>query len=241
MGKITVKHYLNTRGVPLIFTGTNDSREYYSIYIQITQNRKTTQIKSFLYVMSTVQGFEDYLKNGVFNDDEIFTFEKEDVNKLLENEARNIVYSIKFIIDNKIDISQNGFDLRDVLSSLFEPARKVLISYFPVWAMSEDMEKSDFKLYNTLNPNNTLSENIKKIKKLTKVNLSSFVDKRYLDLSKDLDAFLKQIGCINYIELVNHDIIMDIISAKIKNIDVILEYIKMAIDVHMLEYENDIK
>lgn len=45
MGKITVKHFLNTNLKPYIING----EKYYSIYLLITANRQNTKVKSYAY------------------------------------------------------------------------------------------------------------------------------------------------------------------------------------------------
>lgn len=236
MGKITVKHYLNTRGLPLIL---DDNKEYYAIYVQITQHRKTTQIRSFLNILSTIQGFDNYLKSGIFQENEVFAFGIENISESIKYEEFKIKLGMKFIADNKIDITLKGHDLKDVLELLFEPARKILIDYFSIWIMVEDMEKSDFSLYNILNQNNTLYENIEELKRITNLDISLFVNKKYLELSKDLTVFLNQIKNISYIELININIDNDIDFSKMGNKNIIIEYIELAINTQISHYMPD--
>lgn len=58
MGKITVKHYLNTNLKPYIVRGES----YYSIYIMIVVNRKNTKVKSITFEeLYTEKDFEEIL------------------------------------------------------------------------------------------------------------------------------------------------------------------------------------
>lgn len=56
MGKITVKHYLNTNLKPYVVRGEN----YYSVYIMVVVNRKNTKVKSISFEeLYTEKNFED--------------------------------------------------------------------------------------------------------------------------------------------------------------------------------------
>lgn len=61
MGKITVKHYLNTNLKPYIIRGEN----YYSMYIMVVVNRKNTKVKSISFEeLYTEKDFEDILSDS---------------------------------------------------------------------------------------------------------------------------------------------------------------------------------
>ena len=51
MGKITVKHFLNTNLKPYVINKQN----YYSIYVFVTANRKTTKLKSIMLIVFSIQ------------------------------------------------------------------------------------------------------------------------------------------------------------------------------------------
>ena len=60
MGKITIKHFLNTNLKPYIINKQN----YYSVYLLITAQRKTTKVKSLV--------FDEYYSESDF--ESIFNF-----------------------------------------------------------------------------------------------------------------------------------------------------------------------
>ena len=67
VGKITVKHYLNTS---VKRKGKNPEDIEYPIYIQITANRKTTQIRSLTNIYLSEKEFDEYINNPLsFNID----------------------------------------------------------------------------------------------------------------------------------------------------------------------------
>lgn len=64
MGKITVKHYLNTNLKPYMVRG----EQYYTIYILITVNRKTTKVPSQEFAeLQTEAEFNELLNSNEFD------------------------------------------------------------------------------------------------------------------------------------------------------------------------------
>lgn len=81
MGKITVKHYLNTNLKPYVVRGEN----YYSMYIMVIVNRKSTKVKSISFEeLYTEKDFEE-----IQNED----------NSLLNDEAKVIESICSLIVD----------------------------------------------------------------------------------------------------------------------------------------------
>lgn len=60
VGKITVKHYLNTS---VKRKGKSPEDIEYPLYIQITANRKTTQIRSLTNIYFSEKEFDEYINN----------------------------------------------------------------------------------------------------------------------------------------------------------------------------------
>lgn len=239
MGKITVKHYLNTRVNPLKL---GDDKEYYPIYVQVTNNRKTTQIKSFTNVFSTMHGIETYLNTGIFDKEEIFEYPNSDIIVSLSNEVRIIELGMKYITNTKIDVSQNGHELREVLEVLFAYMSDILVSGFKPWIMSDKIDDdSKLVLYNVFNHCQTISSSIEKIKDKTKIDLSGFIEREYWELSKDIDNFIKYIGENTiYIDFINSKYDLKSIP-NMNNIDAFEEYLNYIISMQTSEYDQDIK
>ena len=76
MSKITIKHFLNTNLKPYLINKQN----YYSIYLLITANRKTTKLKSLV--------FDEYYTESDFDD--IFNSENEIDKNMVDNELKAI-------------------------------------------------------------------------------------------------------------------------------------------------------
>ncbi len=85
MGKITVKHYLNTNLKPYIINGEN----YYSIYVLIRANRQNTKVKS--------KCFEEYYTESDF--EEIISNENTDDNKRLKDEITALELIAELLLD----------------------------------------------------------------------------------------------------------------------------------------------
>jgi len=91
MGKITIKHFLNTNLKPYVINKLN----YYSIYLLITANRKTTKLKSLV--------FNEYYTEKDF--EEIFYSENIEDKNLIKNEisAINIISEISIEVLNEFN------------------------------------------------------------------------------------------------------------------------------------------
>lgn len=74
MGKITVKHYLNTNLKPYVVKG----EEYYSIYIMVVVNRKNTKVKSISFEeLYTEKDFEEIQnEDSILLKEEVAVIEK---------------------------------------------------------------------------------------------------------------------------------------------------------------------
>jgi len=81
MGKITVKHYLNTNLKPYIING----EKYFSIYLLVTVNRQTTKVKSVYYKeYYSEKDFQDITEKTNIEDLEVINNEEITVKNLIE-------------------------------------------------------------------------------------------------------------------------------------------------------------
>ena len=85
MGKITVKHYLNTNLKPYVING----EKYFSIYALVTANRQNTKIKS--------KAFNEYYTENDFK--EISNPENKEDYNTLKNEEDTIMSIASLIVD----------------------------------------------------------------------------------------------------------------------------------------------
>lgn len=93
MGKISIKHFLNTNLKPYIINKQN----YYSIYVLITAQRKTTKVKSIT--------FNEYYTESDFND--IFSSESNDDKIMIENETHAINIISELVINELQEFDTN--------------------------------------------------------------------------------------------------------------------------------------
>lgn len=112
MGKITVKHYLNTRAKPNNLTDAGDIKKTYPVYVQIIYKRHSTNKKSGTLIECTIEGFEHYIKTGEILKNEFLTLFSEGYN--LEMEKTIITNSIK--IFEKYHTPYDNTYLLDVIS-----------------------------------------------------------------------------------------------------------------------------
>ena len=81
MGKITVKHYLNTNLKPYVINKEN----YYSIYMLVTVNRKNTKIKSLAFSeYYSEKDFEEIINPNNKEDFELLRSEADTITKIIE-------------------------------------------------------------------------------------------------------------------------------------------------------------
>ncbi|WP_392448621.1 hypothetical protein ACF3OB_05055 [Capnocytophaga canis] len=85
MGKITVKHFLNTNLKPYIINKQN----YFSIYIFITAKRKTTKVKSIM--------FDEYYSESDF--DSIFNSDDENDLQMIKDEISTLTTITELIME----------------------------------------------------------------------------------------------------------------------------------------------
>lgn len=108
MGKITVKHYLNTKAKPSNLTDSGSTKETYPVYVQIIYNRHSTNKRSDTLIESTIEGFEYYQKTGEILKNHFFTLFSDGYS--LATEKTIITNSIKILEDNNI-----SFDIADLM------------------------------------------------------------------------------------------------------------------------------
>lgn len=77
VGKITVKHYLNTS---IESENKPANKKEYPIYVLITANRRTTRIKSLTDLYFTEKKFDEYINNP-----SLFDFDIDDDDKTMED------------------------------------------------------------------------------------------------------------------------------------------------------------
>lgn len=236
MGKITVKHYLNTRVLPVKNMEDSNNNDYYPVYIQVTHNRKTTQIRSFIDALFTVNSFNNYENKKIFIDNEALA--DSDIIQQLDREIRLVTLSIKYIEEIKINISKTGNDLKQVLETFFKPATMVLIPFYYHSISISSKDDNTLKLIKGFNHNRTLTQNIVTIKEITNIDLSTFFNKRYLEISTDLDRFIPYIGNLSLVELMDFDYQDKVIELKITESELFINFIDDAIFIQICNYET---
>ncbi len=120
MGKITVKHYLNTdtKGEQMkVFSLSGDEfkidekNTLYPVYLQITVNRKTTKLRSYTSVVLYKPEFESYLKRGTYVGEK----KEKDYNTghYLSNEIESVKQSLNYFYNIK-EGNQEEYPIKNV-------------------------------------------------------------------------------------------------------------------------------
>lgn len=95
MGKITIKHFLNTNLKPYIINKQN----YYSVYLLITAQRKTTKVKSIV--------FDEYYSESDF--ESIFNSNDSSDKNMIDNEINSVNIISELIINELKEFDTNFF------------------------------------------------------------------------------------------------------------------------------------
>lgn len=242
MGKITVKHYLNTKIKPISYF--DDGKDYFPIYTQITYNRKTTQLRSFTDAITTKAGFDE-IENGNADFKEIgFIHPYNDglnIIEALKKEERDIGLSIYYILSHNIQID-GKHELREILQLFFVYISEILIeNAFYDWIADKFHDHKTYKatrLYDAFNERFTLYDSIDLIKKYTKIDLSEYIAPKDWELSKYIYFYLKRTSNLTYIDLLRSDYKTEVNNIKeIKNKEMMIEFIEYAINSHLLYYQ----
>ncbi|MFR9603371.1 MAG: hypothetical protein SNG02_05815 [Rikenellaceae bacterium] len=129
---------MNKRLSPTDFRG--DGRLFYPLYIQITVNRKTTQIKSSLDYLMTEKGFELF-SDGIDNEDEQKYGRKEFISTVDECATiQNCIQYIESVCNEKYDLGSRN--IRDDIAILIKPAKEYL-SRGSINARSKKLKDTD--------------------------------------------------------------------------------------------------
>ncbi len=102
MGKITVKHYLNTKIKPIEI----EDKLFYPVYINIIYNKFTTDKKCASEILATDAGYSNYVNNGEWIKGEYK--KKKSIAWGLDKELRIIDCAIKVIDDRCIPVNRKS-------------------------------------------------------------------------------------------------------------------------------------
>lgn len=185
MGKITVKHYLNTdrkeeqiRSYSIGENGfiLNEEDIDYPIYLQITANRKTTKLRSFTNGLLTKKEFAKYLDKGTFyNEKKICDYNP---SYFLKTEIKDVTDSLDYFYNQKLK-DQDVYPIKNVtdffMLDIDSYEVKQMFNDETIYAI--DIDNSGYKLlYNIIKED---------------VNPSFLVDFFATHLQKDIYSILK--------------------------------------------------
>jgi len=181
MGKITVKHYLNTN-IKYLDRKTNEVR--HPIYVQITANRKTTKIRSLTNEMFSELVFSGYINK---TDNKILEYEE------LEKELKIITDILRYCFDYKsIEIGKHKLtEIINFYSKLIysEFGKLVFIKSDILMSLLKYKETAPIALYLD-NENNTF-ELIEALESVTKFNIINKLNEKQKEIIFNLDVFIK--------------------------------------------------
>lgn len=174
-GKVTVKHYLEKKVNPvLIYRDTLA----YPIYVRITVNRKTTQLKSITEALMSEKAFEHYNKTG-----EIYNHETEIINATnyylsFEEEPKLIQLCIEILASKYKNFDFSNRNVREQLITFLTSTRKTFIKLGHTHDPYYDPSMIDFLF--TFNPEKSIIHSIKSFKTVINIDLRKFFPSEYL-------------------------------------------------------------
>ncbi|MDR1115839.1 MAG: hypothetical protein LBL33_06810 [Tannerella sp.] len=219
MGKITIKHYLNTKIAPSIINDgylkpfsvstTGKDNEFYPLYVQITQNRKTTQIKSLTEAKLTISGFQTFVEQGTFyRKDGYYCFSEDGrthgTRRLVrpENEIKLIKLCYEYYqgIGRQLDDNDPYTPLSTKLLRLMRGVEETLLK--TAWLHIPNQET----ILDAFNQEYTILDSIEIIKNACGFDIYDFISPKVLMLFKSVDILSKLFGDdITYIEFISSD------------------------------------
>lgn len=192
MGKVTVKHYLNTKIQPEIINNEN----YYPVYIQITINRKTTQYRSISLQKLSEKDFDNYIKGNDYN----ANFDKHGIEskEYFEKEPERIQKAFEFIIkvykfESFKESDKGVFDIMwGWISGLFLLwTDNALIT--STWNYLIDIDNTKEKFYNPFNKDISLVESINDLNKSFGVDIKDKIPKDDLELWNNIRLIIRNL------------------------------------------------
>lgn len=238
MGKITVKHYLNTKVKPK--QGSGDSL-LYPVYVQVIYNKFSTNKRSQTEMLMTKKGFDYYCKEKKLLDNE---FEKGILYFIspLEKELIDIESSIKVIEKWDLDIKRNNIFRAidefstDVLTYFTDKYRFELDYYCQMGAKNEENYNTEYEAF-LLSFNDNIIESIERIEEYTKVDLKKYIkdenllhfrifkliskiQKRYWETDKKRISFAEFV-CMDYENIIKKELKQETLEYTNKLIETI--------------------
>lgn len=218
MGKITVKHYLNTNLKPK----KEKDLLLYPIYLQVIYNKFSTNKKSYTEIYTTIEGFNYYLKNGSFLKSE--TIKKyEWLNEMaLKDELENFEYSLKIADTFNQDIKRYNIfpyvyefsrDVNDYMQEIIRTKLSVQISMKK--EENQDIQYDEFLLCFSGNIINSINY----IKEFSNIDFYPYIkddDKFQFMALKEIENISKQLKPLSFAKFVNIDY-KSLIKNNLKN------------------------
>lgn len=243
MGKVTVKHYLNTNicvqelnksdGKPL------NGEILHPVYVQISFARKTTQIRSYTEICLTINDYEYYQAGD---------YEKianaQEIKKHLVPEPKRIQTAIEYLLERnekasedknfpKEDLTINKFDdIRCEVEDLLGLMEYQLIKYsWEYLAISGQRYLSDYKsidIHDVFKIENNLLDSLGIIKHITGYDLKPFFPQKELLFWKNIGFLINRYkkegySLIDFIE--NHESLINQVK-EIKNKKIFIQEVK---------------
>jgi len=178
MGKVTVKHYLEKKVNPVLIYGDIHA---YPIYVRITVNRKTTQLKSITEALMSEKAFEYYKNTGEIYNHESFIINNTTNHFLsFKEEPKLIQLCVETLAAKYKDFDFSNRTVREQIMLFLTNTKEIFIKLGNIrdWERYYDLNMTDF--LNSFNPQKTIIHSIKSFKFVINIDLREFLPPGFL-------------------------------------------------------------
>lgn len=214
MGKITVKHYLNTKAKPNGWSTSGLVKNTYPIYVQIIHRRNVINKRSDTLIECTIEGFEYYQQTGKIKDEEFFTLFSDGYS--LSTEKKIITNSIRILEDTKQPYDSSdllnilSFFSKDIADCLIEQLEKDLFIEGSILKESGKIDNTDYyDFILSLKNKFGIYESLNNIKKYTNIDLSQFIKPEELKQFAVIQLIRSKYNNVSFAEFYYSDFISD--------------------------------
>lgn len=206
IGKVTVKHYLEKKVKPIEIYGDTLA---YPVYVRITVNRRTTQLRSITETLMSEKAFEYYR-----NTNEVYSHET----KLgfltlipFKDEPQLIKLSIETLAEKESNFDFSDRNVRKQLNSLLTSARETFIN---IGRIRQPYVGEAEMFISSFNQNLSVIHVIKLMEPTLKIDLRPFFPTGYLKKWQVIELVkCINIGEMTFIELYHLDYMKKFLKA----------------------------
>jgi hypothetical protein len=210
MGKITVKHYLEKKVKPTMIHGGIIA---YPVYVRITVNRKTTQLKSLTDALMSEAAFERYKQSGTVDFQESMCIDTVNYFMGLSEEPSLIRLCMETIILHDEDYDFSDRHTREQLGLLLTSTREAFIK--SAWKQETYAALQIEAFIGSFNRKMSLINSIKLFQDVLHIDITKHIPSEYFKMWQVVELVkCLQIKERPFVEFINVDFQKQLIDAS---------------------------